>query len=190
VSGSGADAAVDITKNGGVIKFTTGTTGGSFRVVRNMNGVAVAGLRSDFVSNIRTQKIAIVIRILMDAPTSTCDFEMIKITDEATANAEVLLRALGSTSTTNWALTVGSAATVELAGATLPTVAFETLALILDGTNVTLWNVDTGLQLGASQAQVTAGTVAGHLAMLATNSAAANKNVWIDDVVVITEPAA
>jgi hypothetical protein len=189
VSGTGADAAIDPTKNGGVIKFTTGTTGSSFRVVRNFNGVAAAGLRSDLIASIRLSKWAKVVRCLIGVVGAGTTMQMLKVTDEATANADVIVGVDGATSTTNWAIKVGAAAYVD-SGVALPTVAFATIALIADGTNVSVWNVDTGVQIGANIAQVGAGAVAGHLAMLATDSGITSRSAWVDDVMFITEAAA
>jgi hypothetical protein len=188
VSGTGADATLDTAYNGGVMKLSTGTTGNSYRIARNTNSTNAAGTKTDLVSNCRTQAWAIVVRVMMDAPTSGCEYDICKLTDETTGDQ--IFGVKGSTSTANWAMKIGSAAWVDL-GVALPTAGtWVTVGIIADGTNVRAWDLDAGTAIGAAQPQSTAITAAGHPAWLATNSAATNKNVRFDDAVVITPMAA
>ena len=186
-----SDCIVDPTKNGGCLKLSTGTTGGQFRYARNTNGIAAAGLTAELIANLRTSKYAVIVRAAFDTPTAGCQYDVARVGAEV-ANGGVILGVLGSASTVNWAITVGTAAAADT-GVALPAAGvFVTVALIADGTNVKAWNVDTGTQIGLAggYAQSTAVTNPGHWLIFVTNSAAANKNLFCDDVAVITEPAA
>lgn len=189
VSGVGANATIDITANGGVLLLDTGTTGNSFRIVRNVNGTAAAGLRADLVANARTAKYAVGIRVKVGTVGAGCTMNLVCIGDEATADGAAILAVKGATSLTNWVWLIGAAAAVDT-GVALPTAAYASVMMVANGTTITAWNLDTGAQIGTGQAQSAVGAVAVHPFMNALNTAAASNTAQVDDWICITEPAA
>ena len=185
VTGAGATVTQDVAKNGGVYLFDSGTTGSSYQVMRNKGSTAAAGIKTDLVANLRTSKWAKVVRAKVGTVGAGAQMDIVKLSDELTG--DVILGVLGSTSTTNWLIRVTGQADVDTGVAFGAT--YMTVALIADGTDLKAWNVDTGVQMGASASQVNCIAAVGHIAMLCTNSAAASNTFSVDDIAVITEVA-
>ena len=186
VSGTGADAQILAGANGGVLDFTTGTTGGSFRIVRNRDGNAAAGTTANLVANNRTSKWAVGGRVWVKAANSGASIQLLRMTDEATAN-DVYLGVIGSTSSTHWTLTVGSLTVQDTGVAFLNQ--FQNIARINDGTNISAWNVDAGTQIGSSMSVATVQATAAHPLVLCSGGAGFSCRVWMDDWMVVTDPA-
>ncbi len=187
--GTGGSSNMDITRNGGVLKCDSGTTGNSFRIVRPTNATGAGGTGSTpgFVYNARTQKWAVVVRVLIGTIGAGATMPICCLGDEATA--EITLGIVGATSTTNWCISV-TGQSVQNTGTALPTATFTTVALIGDGTNIKAWNVDTGVQIGTTIAQSLASTAAMHPFCHGSSSLTASNQFYMDDWAMLTEPAA
>lgn len=178
VSGSGA-VAQNTSAVGGVISTTTGTTASSRAYFTNAGKLT-------YVPNLRTAKYAVVTRAKIISVNATCTLILGDATD--TSTSDNYFGVLGATSTANYVFIVGA---VTQNTAVAIDNSYHTIAMIADGTNVSLWNVDTGVQIGTNIAQSNAATVAGHFRFdmlngTTTTAVAAD----IDDAMFITEQAA
>lgn len=184
-AGSGS-ATQDTTRNGGVIRLATGITPGSRANFRNRDALAAAGVKVDYVSNIRTQKCALAVRYQIIGINVTGLMLIGDVTDTATSDVYFGMR--GATSTSELVIQVGAV----ILNTTVPIAAgvWKTGILILDGTNVKLWDFDTGALVG-SVPQVNAATTPGHFRSDVLNQGTGtNVEHLVDDAIFITEPAA
>jgi len=185
VAGTGV-VTQDTTQTGGVYHLTTGATAASRIYVRNKGAGGAAGVKTDLVPNIRTAKWAVIVRFKIISVNATCLNILGDMTD--TLTSDVYWGVRGQTSQATYVLVVG--ATVQNTGVAIDN-SWHTFAMIGDGTNVSLWDVDTGAQVGTSMVQSDAPAVAGHFRCDVLNQGTASAVTQdADDIQVITEQAA
>jgi hypothetical protein len=187
-SAVGTGSATVVTSSpGGIFQTTSGATANGYNIIRNKNGAT-----EPVVSNVRTAKWAIGTRSKIVTTAATFNIESCCISDEATFATYV--GAIQATSGTNWCISVGSAAAVDL-GVAFDTTNFHTLIMIADGSNITAYiGASDGtaiVQLGTAQAQSTAPNAAGACDFLAQNLAtSAAVTAQLDSVIVLAERTA
>jgi hypothetical protein len=180
VNGTGSSITQDTTRNGGVIINDCGANANAFNIMKNAGGVPL-------VTNPKTAKWAVATRVLIGTVVATTTMDVCGLSDNTTY--DVSLGVNGPGSTANWAIFV-TGQTTQNTGVALPTATFATVCLIADGTNLSAWNVDTGVQIGTSVSQANVGTANAVFKQLTTNTAGGSNKLFTDDIAVITEPAA
>lgn len=176
VVGTGA-ATVLGSSNGGAIQLNSGATAGGQGKAINLNGGSKA-----LVSNARTQKYVLYARTKIVAGVAgTGVIVLLNMTDEATADSYIGIRA--ATSTTNYTTLVG--ATIHDTGVAFDTTSYHDFYQVGDGTTIT-WYID-GVVVDTA-AQSSSANAAGRLQILATNGDQnANAEINIDRFACFTE---
>lgn len=153
-------------------EFSSGVTAGGNRTCRNRDGEAAGGAAANLVANARTSKWAVLIRGRVIATTVDCILRMANMTGEA-ANEDSFIGVVGP-AVTNWSIKVGAGAAQDT-GVAFPAggaaAAWTNLLLFCNGTNISAWNVDAGVQIGSNILSSGAVNAAAHVAALAYNGA-------------------